>query len=78
LHKASADECENITGALVTSSASIMVWTDTCDRSTIIPRRFISRITSWKSDAVGQKIILPYYFHAVSKSVNHTVISPAY
>jgi hypothetical protein len=25
LHKASADECENITGALVTSSASIMV-----------------------------------------------------
>jgi hypothetical protein len=48
LHKASADECENMTGALVTSNASTIVWTDTCDRSTIIPSRFISRITSWK------------------------------
>ena len=43
---ARADECEKITGALVTSSASLMVAGDTWDRSTSIPSRFISRTTS--------------------------------
>lgn len=34
------------TGASLTSSASRIVSADTCERSTIIPRRFISRTTS--------------------------------
>ena len=40
-----ADECEKITGAFVTSSTLFIVWSETCERSTSIPSRFISRIT---------------------------------
>jgi hypothetical protein len=43
---ANADECEKITGASATSSASLMVVAATCDRSTSMPRRCISRTTS--------------------------------
>ena len=43
---ARAEECENSTGACVTSSASRMVSADTWERSTSIPSRFISRTTS--------------------------------
>jgi hypothetical protein len=35
-----------MTGDSVTSSASLMVPGDTCDKSTSMPRRFISRTTS--------------------------------
>ena len=45
-HTARAEECEKITGASVTSSASRMVSADTCERSTSMPSRFISRTTS--------------------------------
>src|SRR5262249_30341462 len=45
LVNARADECEKITGALDVCSASDMVWSFTWDRSTSIPRRFISRTT---------------------------------
>ncbi|MCY1014093.1 hypothetical protein OV079_52970 [Nannocystis pusilla] len=43
---ARADECEKMTGASLTRSASSIVAGDTCDRSTSMPRRFISRTTS--------------------------------
>jgi hypothetical protein len=43
---ARAEECEKITGAAETRMASLMVPGDTCDRSTSIPSRFISRTTS--------------------------------
>ena len=39
-------ECEKITGAWATSSAWCMVETATCDRSTSMPIRCISRTTS--------------------------------
>ena len=41
-----ADECEKITGASATRSASSIVSGDTWERSTSIPSRFISRTTS--------------------------------
>ena len=44
---ARAEECEKITGAPVASSASRMVVAATCERSTSMPTRFISRTTSW-------------------------------
>ncbi len=43
---ARALECEKITGAAATSSASCIVSGDTCDRSTSMPSRCISRTTS--------------------------------
>ncbi len=43
---ARADEWEKITGASVTSRTSCIVSGDVWDRSTSMPRRFISRITS--------------------------------
>ena len=43
---ARADECEKITGAAETRSASSMVSGDTWLKSTIIPSQFISRTTS--------------------------------
>ncbi len=43
---ARAEECEKITGASVTRRASRMVSAETCERSTSMPRRFISRTTS--------------------------------
>ena len=43
---ARAEECENITGTSLTRSASRMVSADTCERSTSMPIRFISRTTS--------------------------------
>ena len=43
---ARAEECEKMTGDTATSSASCMVCGETCERSTSIPRRFISRTTS--------------------------------
>ncbi len=45
-HTARAEEWENTTGACVVSSASRIVSAETCERSTSIPRRFISRTTS--------------------------------
>ena len=38
--------CENITGASATSRALLITAGETCERSTIIPSRFISRTTS--------------------------------
>lgn len=46
LQMAWADEWEKMTGALEVANASSIVGTDTCDRSTIIPSRFISVTTS--------------------------------
>ena len=43
---ARAEECEKITGASLASSASLIVPGETCDRSTSMPSRFISRTTS--------------------------------
>lgn len=43
---ACAAEWEKITGAFECERASIIVGTETCDKSTIIPKRFISFITS--------------------------------
>ena len=43
---ARAEECEKITGAFVAFSAAFMVSGETCDRSTIMPRAFISATTS--------------------------------
>ena len=40
------EECENITGAFVTRSASFIVSAETCERSISMPRRFISRMIS--------------------------------
>lgn len=45
-HTARAEEWEKITGATEVSSASRMVVAATCDRSTSMPSRFISRTTS--------------------------------
>ena len=45
-HTARAEECENTTGASVVSRASRIVSAETCERSTSIPSRFISRTTS--------------------------------
>ena len=39
-------ECEKITGASATSSASLIAPGETCERSTSMPSRFISRTTS--------------------------------
>jgi len=46
LQMACAEECENISGALEAARASSIVGTETCDRSTIMPSRFISLTTS--------------------------------
>ena len=43
---ARAEECEKITGASLTRRASLIVPGETCDRSTSMPSRFISRTTS--------------------------------
>lgn len=45
-HTAREDECEKITGAVEVSSASRIVVAATCERSTSMPSRFISRTTS--------------------------------
>ena len=45
LVRARAEECENITGARDVWSASDIVMSFTCDRSTSIPSRFISSTT---------------------------------
>ena len=42
---ARAAACEKITGAFDTASASRIVSAEVCDRSTSMPRRFISRTT---------------------------------
>src|SRR6478672_10490134 len=59
---ARAELWEKMTGASVTSRASLMVPGETCDRSTSIPSRFISRTTSrpnsvsppWRAEGVLQ------------------------
>ena len=48
LQTAFAEEWENITGASLTARVSRAVWIELCDRSTIIPNRFISSTTVWK------------------------------
>ena len=40
------EECEAIMGADDVSTASKKVWSETCEMSTIMPSRFISRTTS--------------------------------
>lgn len=47
---ARADEWDATTGARVVSSASKNVLSETCEMSTIIPRRFSSRTTSLPND----------------------------
>jgi hypothetical protein len=42
LHRARADECEKMTGAFETRRAAAIVSGAACERSTSIPRRFIS------------------------------------
>ena len=49
LHKARVDECEKTTGAWLISRVWCIVAVDPWDRSTIIPNRFISLITTWYS-----------------------------
>ncbi len=44
--RARAEEWEKITGAAETAIAFFIVSGDTCERSTSMPRRFISRTTS--------------------------------
>lgn len=46
-HTAREDEWEKITGATDVSSAARIVVAATCERSTSMPDRFISRTTSW-------------------------------
>ena len=53
--RARAAEWEKMTGASVTSSASLMVAGETWERSTSMPRRFISRTTSRPN--VGQTVV---------------------
>ena len=43
---ARAEECEAMTGAVLIASTSSNVASETCEMSTIMPRRFISRTTS--------------------------------
>ena len=45
-HTARADEWLKMIGAAEVSSASAIVSAETCEQSTSIPRRFISRTTS--------------------------------
>lgn len=49
-----ADECEKIIGAFDVARASSIVGTETCDRSTIMPRRFISDTTSCNWKEIGK------------------------
>lgn len=59
---ARAEECEKITGASETASASRIVVAATCERSTSMPTRFISRTTSrpksvrppWRGSSVAE------------------------
>src|SRR5205814_4763872 len=39
------DECEAMMGAFEVAMASQKVWSETCEISTIMPKRFISRTT---------------------------------
>ena len=45
LHNAYAEEWEKMTGAVLVSSASLIVLRETCDKSISIPNRFISATT---------------------------------
>lgn len=54
LQMAWAEEWEKIIGALEVARASSIVGTDTCDRSTIMPRRFISDTTSCNWKKIGK------------------------
>jgi hypothetical protein len=59
---ARAFECEKMTGASAMSSTSCIVAGDTCEMSTSMPRRFISRTTSspnllsppWRATSVAE------------------------
>lgn len=46
-HNAQADEWLKMTGDLVTSKASLIVFFETWERSTSMPNRFISNTTTW-------------------------------
>lgn len=63
LQRALAALCENITGAFVTARASVIVLTETWERSTSMPSRFSSRTTAlpngerpslWKSEGASE------------------------
>ncbi|MPD03112.1 hypothetical protein E2C01_098732 [Portunus trituberculatus] len=53
---ARAAEWEKMTGARVVFSTSLAVLADACDRSTIRPRRFISRTSSCRGKDVTIRI----------------------
>lgn len=55
LQSARADECEKSTGARDTASASRIVRSDTCDKSTNIPRRFISFTTIYANKPTNKR-----------------------
>ena len=68
---ARAEEWEKMTGASETRSASSIVSSETCERSTSMPRRFISRTTSspkrvrppWRGASVAesaQSMVFPW------------------
>jgi len=61
LQSACAEECEKMTGARLIRRASSIVGTDTWDRSTIMPSRFISRTTSCNQsiNQIRYRISLP-------------------
>ena len=60
LHMACAEECENITGAFEEPKASNIVGTETCDKSTIMPKRFISCTTSFSIFTKHTAVVVPY------------------
>ena len=61
LHKEYTDEWLKITGARVTLSASFWVCSDVWERSTIIPRRFISSTTFWSEKREEKKIKIVWH-----------------
>ena len=65
LQTAFAEEWENITGASLTARVSRAVWIELCDRSTIIPNRFISSTTVWNRKK--NKKCITYSVHCATK-----------
>ena len=65
LHTAFAEECENITGASLTARVSCAVCIELWERSTIIPKRFISSTTVW-----NKKVYIYIYIYIFSQFYN--------
>ena len=66
LHTAFAEECENITGASLTARVSCAVCIELWERSTIIPKRFISSTTVWNKK-VYMYIFSQLYLNILAK-----------